>query len=108
MLKKILVTSLILFTPLVWAEGTVSLTTGFDYTTGTYGGTDATDILYIPVSGKYQTDEYFLKLTIPYIRVTTAGGVVQGVGMLKKTTSKVTTQSGLGDIVASAGYTVYY
>ena len=108
MLKKICTLVLILFAPLAWAEGSVSLTTGFDYTTGTYGGTNSTNILNIPVSGKYQTDDYFLKLSIPYIRVTSAGGVVQGLGMFKNTTTKVTTQSGLGDIVASAGYTVYY
>lgn len=108
MLQKLLTAALILFAPLAWAEGTVSLTTGFDYTTGKYGGTDSTNILSIPFSGKYQTDDYFLKLTIPYISVTTAGGVVQGLGPIKKTTTRVTTQSGLGDITASAGYTVYY
>lgn len=108
MLQKFFTVFLMLFSPIVWAEGTISLTTGFDSSTGKYGGTDSTNILNIPVSAKYQTDDYFFKLTIPYIRVTTAGGVVQGMGPIRKSITKVTTQAGLGDIITSAGYTVYY
>jgi hypothetical protein len=97
-------------------EFTVS--TGFDYSTGKYGGTTATDILYVPVTGKYESDDWTLKLTVPYISVTGAGGVVQGVGrigpgrrggtmMAPTTTTVTTTESGLGDITSSLGYTVY-
>lgn len=90
------------------AETTPSLSTGFDYSSGKYGGATSTEVLYIPVIGKIQFDKLFLKLTVPYIRVTSAGGVVvRGMGMLKVATStKTSTQSGLGDVVASAGYSI--
>jgi len=93
----------------VVAETTKSISTGFDYSSGKYGGTTATNIIYIPVIGKVQFDDFFLKLTVPYIRVSSAGGVVaRGIGSFRTTArATTTTQSGLGDVIASAGYTVY-
>jgi len=92
-----------------WAEVTGSLTTGFDYSTGKYGGTTSTNILYIPVIGKIEFDNLFFKLTVPYISVTSSGAaVIKGIGTVKTSTStKTTTQSGLGDVIASAGYIFY-
>ena len=108
MLQKVIAFPLLLVSSVAWAANTSSLTTGFDYSSGKYGGTTSTDILYIPVIGRYQTDEYYLKLTVPYISVSSAGSVVRGTGPIKKnTTTNITTQSGLGDVVASAGYTVF-
>ena len=37
-------------------EGRLSVSTGFDYSSGKYGTSSSTDILYIPVSAKYETD----------------------------------------------------
>jgi hypothetical protein len=100
----------------VFAEDQFSLATGFDYSTGKYGGSVTTDMLYIPVIAKYETDDLILKLTVPYLSVTgTSAGVIRGMGRMgqgsgKATTTKTTaknTASGLGDIVAAAGYTVY-
>ncbi len=101
-----------------------SLGTGFDYSSGKYGNTASTDILYVPVVGKYESDNLTLKLTVPYISVTGPGGVVMGIGRVgppvsvgapvtgrpaptTSTTSTTTVNSGLGDVIASAGYTVY-
>ncbi len=103
------------------ADDQLSLTTGFDYSTGKYGNATATEILYIPVTAKYEADKLTLKLTVPYISVTGPGGVIQGFGKVPTTTTTTTTMgrfgrtstgatttnSGLGDVVASAGYNVY-
>lgn len=108
MSKKIIVLSLLLFSASASAENTTSLTTGFDFSSGKYGDTTATNILYVPVTGKYQTDDYYLKLTVPYISVSSAGGVVLGMGKLRTVQgTKTLTQSGLGDVTAAAGYTVF-
>ena len=107
MLMKTTVLALLLASATASAETTTSLSTGFDYSSGKYGGATSTEVLYIPVIGKVQYDNLFLKLTVPYIRVTGAGGVVRGMGMLKVPTSaKTSTQSGLGDVIASAGYSI--
>ena len=107
MLMKTTVLALLLASATASAETTTSLSTGFDYSSGKYGGATSTEVLYIPVIGKIQYDKLFLKLTVPYIRVSSAGGVVRGMGMLKVPTStKTSTQSGLGDVIASAGYSI--
>ncbi len=104
------------------AEDQLSLGTGFDYSSGTYGNATSTDILYIPVTGKYESDRLTLKLTVPYIRVTGPGGVVRGMGRTGMTsvggsrartgggmmsTGSSTSNAGLGDITTSAAYNVY-
>lgn len=85
--------------------------TGFDYSSGKYGTSDTTDILSIPIVGMYQTSSWVLKLTVPYVRITGVGDVVLGGKRIKAptttTTTKSTTQSGLGDVIAAATYNVY-
>jgi hypothetical protein len=91
------------------ADGTTSIASGFDSTSGNYGTSSNTSILTIPVIGKYETDSWMFKLTVPYLQVTTLSGVIPGVGggkMNKGGATKInaTTQSGLGDIVAAGTY----
>lgn len=111
------------------ADGQFKLTTGFDFSLGNYGKTQSTDILYVPFTGKYESGDLTLKLTVPYISVTGPGGVILGVGPVpmpatanpnapafgrargggaaNTTAGVVSTHSGLGDVIASAGYTFY-
>ena len=90
------------------AEGTFSLTSGIDYSTGKYGQTDSTEITYIPFVAKYETDNSTLKLTVPWVKITGPGDVVGGNAPVVIGTSNrpVTTQEGLGDIVVSATHTI--
>lgn len=89
------------------ADPGFSLTTGLDYSTGKYGGTESTDMLYIPVTGKYEVDKYTLKLTVPYLQVTGPGNVVRDVGQIGPASTTRTKQSGLGDIVVAGTYEMY-
>ncbi len=106
------------------ADDQFSLTTGIDYSSGKYGNAKSTDIVYIPVTGQYEADKLTLRLTVPYIAISGPGGVVQGFGRVASPTSPngggpsfgrpaagrgtaTTTNSGLGDVVAQAGYDVY-
>jgi len=59
MLTRIMALALCAIVTPVWADSTASLTTGFDYSTGKYGGTTSTNILYIPVTGKVEYDDLF-------------------------------------------------
>lgn len=96
-----------------WAQrgevdwGTVSLSTGLNYSTGKYGQATSTDILYVPLTGKLEADAWTFKLTVPWVSVTGAGNVVQGSGVVGAAGTQRTTESGLGDVVASVGRTVY-
>ena len=87
---------------------TLKFSTGLDYSSGSYGLSQDTDILYIPFSVGYETFPWNFKLTVPYVRITGPGGVVAGadggVVIGTSTDNKRTTEEGLGDIVLSSSY----
>jgi len=81
---------------------------GMFYSTGNYGGTQSTDILYVPVTGKYQSNGWTLKLTVPYLRITGPGNVLNGVGLTGNPNVPTrSTQAGLGDVLAAVSHKVY-
>lgn len=91
----------------VSADNTLKLSTGFDYSSGSYGLSSDTEISYIPFSAKYENFPWNVKLTIPYVRITGPSGVVastEGVVIVGTDQSARTTAEGLGDIVVSTGY----
>ena len=87
-----------------YAEGTFSMTSGVDYSSGKYGQTESTDITYVPFIGKYEINNTTLKLTVPWVKITGPGDVVGGSNpvVLGSSNRPITTESGLGDIVFSA------
>ena len=109
----IFATTVLFATQGAWAasNGKTSLTSGFNSSSGYYGTSSQTNITSIPFIGAYETAYWQLKLSVPYISMTTLGGVIPGLGKgsSKKTTAvtSVTTQSGLGDAVASASYFLF-
>ncbi len=90
------------------SEGMFSLTSGVDYSSGKYGQSQSTDITYIPFIAKYETDVATVKLTVPWLQITGPGDVIgaDGALVLGSSNKKITTESGLGDIVLSATRTV--
>lgn len=92
----------------LFAEG-LTLGTGFDYTSGKYGTSEKTEILYVPLTAKYETGAWTFRGVVPYIRITGPGNVV-GAGADRVTLPGAgaarRTESGLGDIVGSAFYNV--
>lgn len=91
----------------------LKFSTGIDYSSGNYGLLSDTDIMYVPFSVKYETFPWNFKLTVPYVRITGPGGVVAGadgpivIGANDGSNgNKRTTESGLGDVVVSAAYSL--
>lgn len=101
-----------------------SLSTGANYSSGKYGTSVTTDIWSVPITAAFQTDRWTFKLVVPYIGISGAGNVIPGAGAVKNTNPKSRGQghvvgngstggttsgsaSGLGDVVASAGYQLY-
>jgi hypothetical protein len=89
------------------AAAQTSLGVGADFTSGKYGGSETTDTLYVPFIAKHETGRWVLKATVPYIRVSGPANVI-GAGADRVTipgaSSERRTESGLGDVVASAFY----
>lgn len=95
-----------LFSHIALADGNVTLRTGYDYTSGTYGTNTRTEITSIPFIASYETGNWTFKATMPYVRITGADNVIAGVGTVRRTVSAVRTASGLGDITTAATYTM--
>jgi hypothetical protein len=92
--------------------GKLSLETGLDYNTGTYGGTQSTEIYYVPVTVKYQeAQDWSVKMTVPYLRITGPAnviGLINGTAVAGATTSTGTsTRSGWGDVLVAASHIAY-
>jgi hypothetical protein len=55
-----------------------SVGAGAEFTTGKYGGTESTQQLYLPFTGKLQTGLWSFKLTVPYLVVSGPANVIGG------------------------------
>ena len=93
----------------VMAGSKFSFSTGATYITGNYGGSDSTDVYYVPFTFKYKYEKLRLRLTIPYLEKTGPRNVIVGIGQIGKQASTIrTTETGLGDITAALRYNIYY
>lgn len=86
--------------------GDFSVSSGLDYSRGSYGESQSSETWYLPVIGRYEAGPLTLKLTLPYLRTSgpvtrTPGGPGAGGAA---TVSSRGSASGQGDVVTSAGY----
>lgn len=86
-------------------QGTFSLGSGVDYSSGKYGVADATDVVFIPIVGKFETDTWLVKLTVPYVSVMGPQYEASESGQVSDP-SDIKTDSGWGDMVATASYSL--
>lgn len=97
------------------AEGDLSLSVGIEYTTGDYGQSPDTEMIYVPVTLRYETYDYTTWLTVPYLLIDGPGNVIPdlgpihggGSGGMSFTSNTTTTESGLGDVIAGLSINVY-
>ncbi len=103
------------------AEGQWSVSAGYDYTSGDYGGDTTTTIQTIPVTINYLDGAWRTTVTVPWISVTGNGSVIPGpggpmsfssggssFGMGWRTPASTTvTNTGLGDVTVAIGRAVF-
>jgi hypothetical protein len=82
----------------------LTMSTGFDYSTGDYGQTESTQIIDVPVTAKLKYQGWTGKVTVPYLSITGPGVVVGSDGIPVGTPGPKTTESGLGDVTTSLAY----
>lgn len=90
------------------AQSAVTLSAGYDYSSGNYGAASKTTIRYLPVAAKWEAGRWTLKATVPWLSITGPAGFVAADGRIvsSRQSSVRETSSGVGDVVASAGYAV--
>lgn len=83
-----------------------TLSSGVDFTTGTYGGDADIEDLYVPITATVDYGRIAFRLTVPYLSVSAPEGTVFDSGGAPLAGSgALTTESGLGDVIGSV--TVY-
>lgn len=83
-------------------DARLNLSLGYHYSSGTYGSSDTTEIAYVPLTSKLEIGRWTFQGTIPYLRITSPGGFVQGPNGPVQTTSGES--DGLGDVLTRAAY----
>lgn len=78
------------------------VTLGYHYSSGTYGTSNTTEIMYVPLTATAEIGRWSAQCTIPYLRISGAAGFVQGPNGPIQTTNG--TADGLGDILARGSY----
>lgn len=110
-MKKLSLVALALLSPFVsniaFAQGNITLKTGFDYTSGKYGTSETTEITSVPFIANYETGNWAFKATLPYVRITGSDNVIAGVGAVRRNVTTTRTESGLGDLTTSATYSYF-
>lgn len=89
------------------AAGRIKLNTGLDFSSGDYGETNDTEITYLPVTLKYSSHPWILKLTLPYLHISgpsTLVGGIDGAEVTNANVSELRSSSGPGDVVVSAAF----
>lgn len=83
-----------------------TLSSGIDFTTGTYGGDLDIEDIYVPITATVDYGRIVFRLTVPYLSVSAPEGTVfDSGGVPLPGSGALTTESGLGDVIGSV--TVY-
>jgi outer membrane putative beta-barrel porin/alpha-amylase len=111
-MKKIIFTTFLVLarTTAIAEEAKISFSTGYNFSSGKYGQSEATEITYIPFVGKYEYGRWLAKLTIPWVKVEGSSGVTSDESkiIIKENINKHTRESGIGDVISSLSYTAYW
>lgn len=84
------------------ADAEVRLSTGVEYTSGSYGGTDDIEELYVPLTLRVDNSRFGASITVPYLSVRAPSVTILGPdGQPLPGSGEITTESGLGDVIAS-------
>ena len=96
--------------PHAHAENAITLSTGLDYSKGTYGTNSKTETFSIPISAKFETDDWTFRASIPYVESTgpsnVSGSGSDRISIDKEQGSRQKT-SGMGDLVIAASKSLY-
>ena len=85
------------------------LTGGAEFSSGSYGADEDTDILYLPITLAYETDAFRFSASTSYLKIEGPGSVVGGDGgiVIGPGTAQTTSESGLGDLILAGTLNAY-
>ena len=89
--------------PLLAEEGQLTVSAGVDYSSGEYydENNDKTKVLAVPLSLKYERGDWIGRVTVPYLRI-------DGPGVPQDGQVVGGEESGIGDVVTSLSYMIFF
>jgi len=87
--------------------GRYTLSAAYERSTGKYGERERTDIETLQGALRYRTDDYSLKITVPWIRITGSSDVFAGFGPAGDPQFATSSSAGLGDIVIAGSHVLF-
>lgn len=87
------------------------LSTGVDFSSGSYGAASDTETLYVPATVRANGESWRFEVTVPWMRIEGPGNVVGGIDapiIVVPGDSTTTTNSGLGDVIVGASWITPY
>ena len=101
-LNTVLATACLVVCNSTFAADGLTINVGADYSSGTYGGSERTTMVGIPLSAKYTSGPVTLRVSVPWLRISGTGAVVpSGIGGIGSTGG--TTGSGSGGSIGVFG-----
>lgn len=94
-----------------WSNNGWQFTSGLDYSSGKFGSLQATEVWYVPFIARYNADAWQFKLSVPYVsmRAPTGGNIIgydDNGTPIRDGAGVRATESGLGDVIASATFSL--
>jgi hypothetical protein len=80
------------------------LSTGADYSIGSYGAATDTTVWSIPVEAKLRSGNFRISASLPYVSIKGPGRVVGGVVVFDPSSTTPVNSSGIGDLSVASGY----
>lgn len=102
-MRIVVMLSLLATTAVRAADGYPALSLGLDYSSGKYGSQTTTETWALPLSLKYRTDVWSVRLSTAWLRVQNAGNVTPDGDPLNASGNASTTE-GMGDITTTLTY----
>jgi hypothetical protein len=99
----VLLSTLFVTLPVQAADGQLTVGTGLDYSSGNYGGATKTETWALPLSLKYRTDTWSVRLSTAWLQVRGNGSVTPEGDPLNMSGNATTTE-GMGDVTTSLTY----
>lgn len=83
---------------------TLSLSVGYDYSTGEYGGSESTDMSFVPVTAQFESGPWTLKVVGSWLSIDGPGSLIADGEVVAGAN---TSESGVGDTNVSVAYLIY-
>jgi hypothetical protein len=106
-MRRLLLSALCLacVAPTLAADDRLVFSSGLDYSSGDYGSASRTETWAIPLSLKYKTDDWSVRVSTAWLRIV-GSGTVTAEGDPTGASGARTRSEGAGDLITAASYTL--